>query len=138
VVDLNLLGTRTITLDCDVLQADGGTRTAAITGASVALALACRHLVTEEMIGKNPMREMVAAVSVGVLEGVPILDLDYSEDSRAQVDLNLVATETGGVVEVQGTAEGAPFSRGELLEMVDLGLEGIRRLVDIQKSALEG
>jgi len=137
VTDLTALGPRTIYLDCDVLQADGGTRTASITGASVALWLACHHLVSEAELPRNPMREMVAAVSAGIHEGVPILDLDYHEDFRAQVDMNLVATEGGRLVEVQGTAEGAPFSREELTEILDLGLDGIRTLVSAQKSALE-
>jgi ribonuclease PH len=137
VMELEGLGPRTIILDCDVLQADGGTRTASVTGASVALALACRHLVREGVLARNPMREMVAAVSAGVYQGTPLLDLDYHEDSRAQVDMNLVATEGGRLVEVQGTAEGDPFSREELLEILELGMEGIRALVRAQKSALE-
>lgn len=138
VTDLAILGPRTIILDCDVLQADGGTRTASITGASVALALACRHLVGEGLIARDPMRELVAAVSAGIFQETPILDLDYHEDSRAQVDMNLVATEGEKLVEVQGTAEGDPFTHGELLEILDLGLAGIRTLVRAQKSALEG
>jgi len=137
VTDLQALGSRTIILDCDVLQADGGTRTAAISGAAVALALACRHLLDEGAIARNPMRELVAAVSVGLLDGFPVLDLDYSEDSRAQVDMNLVATEGGKLVEVQGTAEGDPFARRELDELLDLGMEGIRSLILAQKAALE-
>jgi ribonuclease PH len=137
VTDLKLLGSRSIILDCDVLQADGGTRTAAVTGASVALALACRGLVKEGLVDRDPMREMVAAVSAGIFEGTSILDLDYPEDSRAQVDMNLVATESGKLVEVQGTAEGDPFSREELDEIMDLGMEGIRALVLSQKRALE-
>ena len=137
VTDLDALGPRTIILDCDVLQADGGTRTAAVTGASVALALACRHLVGEGLLSRNPLRELVAAVSAGIHDGTPVLDLDYYEDSRAQVDMNLVATEGGKLVEVQGTAEGDPFSREELQESLVLGLEGIRALVLAQKKALE-
>jgi ribonuclease PH len=137
VMDLKLLGSRSIILDCDVLQADGGTRTAAVTGASVALALACRGLVKEGLVDRDPMREMVAAVSAGIFEGTSILDLDYPEDSRAQVDMNLVATEGGKLVEVQGTAEGDPFSREELDEIMELGMEGIRTLVLSQKRALE-
>ncbi len=137
VTDLELLGPRSVVVDCDVLQADGGTRTASITGASVALALACRRLVGEGMVERNPLGEMVAAVSAGIFQGTPVLDLDYHEDSRAQVDLNLVATERGGLVEVQGTAEGDPFSRGELDEILELGLEGIRQLVAAQRRALE-
>jgi ribonuclease PH len=136
VTDLGALGPRTIILDCDVVQADGGTRTASITGAAVALALACRALVEDGEISRHPMREMVAAVSVGLFEGTPILDLDYSEDSRAQVDMNLVATESGRLVEVQGTAEGDPFLREELSELLDLGMEGIRSLILVQQHAL--
>ncbi|MFC1575992.1 ribonuclease PH [Gemmatimonadota bacterium] len=137
VTDMGALGARTVTLDCDVLQADGGTRTAAITGAAVALALAFRTLVREGEIPRDPMREMVAAVSVGLFQGTPILDLDYPEDSRAQVDMNLVATESGRLVEVQGTAEGDPFAREELRELLDLGMEGIRSLISAQRAALE-
>jgi ribonuclease PH len=137
VTDLTALGPRTIILDCDVLQADGGTRTASITGASVALALACRHLVAQGLLSRHPMRELVAAVSVGIHEGTPVLDLDYPEDSRAQVDMNLVATEAGRLVEVQGTAEGDPFAREELDELLDLGMEGIGALITAQKRALE-
>lgn len=137
VTDLTALGPRTVILDCDVLQADGGTRTAAITGASVALALACRNLVEKGLVARDPMREMVAAVSAGLFRGTPILDLDYKEDSGAQVDLNLVATESQKLVEVQGTAEGEPFSREELDEILNLGLEGIRSLVQAQRRVLE-
>jgi len=136
VTDLDALGPRTVFLDCDVLQADGGTRTASVTGAAVALSLACQRLVQEGEIARNPVRELVAAVSVGIVDGVPLLDLDYSEDSRAQVDMNLVVTEGGKLVEVQGTAEGDPFTRGELSELMDLGMEGTRSLVLAQKNAL--
>ena len=138
VTDLGALGPRTIILDCDVLQADGGTRTASVTGAAVALFLACRALVSDGEIPRNPLREMVAGVSVGILDGTPILDLDYSEDSRAQVDMNLVVTESGGLVEVQGTAEGDPFARREMDELLDLGMDGIRALVLTQKAAVGG
>ncbi len=137
VTDMDALGPRTIVLDCDVLQADGGTRTASITGASVALALACKHLVGEGFLSRDPMREMVAAVSAGIYQGTPLLDLDYVEDSRAQVDMNLVATEGGKLVEVQGTAEGDPFSTDEFQEILELGMEGIRTLIRVQKTALE-
>jgi len=137
VTDLEVLGPRTVILDCDVLQADGGTRTVSITGASVSLALACRRLVEEGVIPRDPMREMVAAVSAGIFEGEAILDLDYREDSRAQVDMNLVATESGRLVEVQGTAEGDPFSTRELQEILALGMEGVRALIRTQRSALE-
>jgi ribonuclease PH len=136
VTDLAALGPRTVVLDCDVIQADGGTRTASITGAAVALYLACRLLLEEGEIPRQPMREMVAGVSVGLFDGTAILDLDYSEDSRAQVDMNLVATESGRLVEVQGTAEGSPFLRDELSELLELGLEGIRTLIQAQKHAL--
>lgn len=137
VMDLSALGPRTILVDCDVLQADGGTRTASVTGAAVALALACRSLVSQGAVERNPMRELVAAVSVGLVEGIPVLDLDYGEDSRAQVDLNLVATQGEALVEIQGTAEGRPFKRQELDALVDLGLGGIRSLVVLQKTVLE-
>ena len=137
VTDLAALGPRTIMLDCDVLQADGGTRTASITGAAVALAKACKGLVEAGEIPRNPMRELVAGVSVGLFEGTPILDLDYFEDSRAQVDMNLVVTEGEKLVEVQGTAEGDPFARQELTELIDLGMDGIRALIRAQKTALE-
>ncbi len=136
VIDLPALGLFTITLDCDVLQADGGTRTASITGACVALALACRALVADGRIPASPIRELVAAVSVGLVDGEPMLDLDYREDSSAQVDMNLVATEGEALVEVQGTAEGNPFQRAQLDEMLDLGLSGIRALVAAQRRAL--
>ncbi len=136
VCDLEALGPRQVTLDCDVLQADGGTRTAAITGAWVALTLASRMLLESGAISRSFVLDGVAAISVGIVDGVPCLDLDYREDSRAQVDLNLVATASGGLVEVQGTAEGAPFSRSELDAMLDLGLGGIGALVEAQEQAL--
>ena len=136
VIDLKALGPRTVIVDCDVLQADGGTRTASITGASTALWSAFDGLVKEGMIERNPMREMVAAVSVGIVDGEPVLDLDYPEDSTAQVDMNIVATEAGHFVEVQGTAEGHPFRRDELDELLELALDGITRLVRAQKAVL--
>ena len=136
VIDLTALGPRTVIVDCDVLQADGGTRTASITGASVALWSAFDGLVKEGTIERNPMREMVAAVSVGIVDGRAVLDLDYPEDSTAQVDMNVVATEAGHFIEVQGTAEGNPFRRDELDELLDLALEGIATLVGAQKAAL--
>jgi ribonuclease PH len=135
-VDLKVLGARTVIVDCDVLQADGGTRTAAITGASMALWSALDGLMREGLLERNPMREMVAAVSVGIVKGEALLDLDYPEDSSAQVDLNVVATGEGRLVEVQGTAEGHPFTRAELDDLMDLALDGIRRLVLAQKGAL--
>jgi ribonuclease PH len=137
VMDLRALGPRTIILDCDVLQADGGTRTASITGAALALALACRHLHSSGEVERNPMRELVAAVSAGLVGGTAILDLDYSEDSAAQVDLNLVMTDEGKLVEIQGTAEGDPFSSQELQELLGLGMQGARDLIRAQKAALE-
>jgi len=136
VTDLPALGPRTITVDCDVLQADGGTRTAAVTGACVALALACRALAAEGLIERVPVRELVAAVSVGLVDGESRLDLDYAEDSSAQVDMNLVATESGGLVEVQGTAEGHPFERAQLDDLLELGMAGIRELLAGQRRAL--
>lgn len=134
--DLDRLGPLTITLDCDVIQADGGTRTAAITGAWVALVQATRRLAELGKIRKDPIVRQVAAVSVGICEGRAILDLDYSEDSTAEVDLNLVASDQGEIVEVQGTAEGRPFSRAQLDAMLEVGLAGIERLVEIQRKAL--
>jgi ribonuclease PH len=136
VTDLPALGPRQITVDCDVLQADGGTRTAAVTGACIALVLACRTLVAGGRIERVPVRELVAAVSVGLVDGEARLDLDYAEDSTAQVDMNLVATESGGLVEVQGTAEGHPFARAQLDELLELGMTGIRELLAAQHRAL--
>jgi ribonuclease PH len=136
VVDLEALDGWTAIVDCDVLQADGGTRTASITGASTALWSAFDGLVKDGSIERNPMREMVAAVSVGIVDGQPVLDLDYPEDSSAQVDMNVVATEAGHFIEVQGTAEGNPFSREELDQLLGLAIEGIGSLVRAQKAAL--
>jgi ribonuclease PH len=136
VVDLGRLGERTVTVDCDVLQADGGTRTAAVTGAWVALVLAVRALQKGGKVKAEPMVRSVAAVSVGAKAGVSLLDLDYSEDSTADVDMNVVATGEGKLVEVQGTAEGQAFGRGELDGMLDLALEGIRTLGALQQAAL--
>ena len=136
VVDLKALGPRTIIVDCDVLQADGGTRTASITGAAVALWSALDGLMKEGLLERNPMRGMVAAVSVGIVQGEPLLDLDYPEDSSAQVDLNVVATGEGRLVEIQGTAEGHPFSRSQLDDLMDLALDGIRCLVLAQQGAV--
>lgn len=137
VCDLEALGPRQVTVDCDVLQADGGTRTAAITGAWVALALASRRLLAAGAVTRSFVVEGVAAVSVGLVDGAACLDLDYPEDVRAQVDMNLVATASGGLVEVQGTAEGAPFARRELDALLDLGLGGIRELLAAQARLLE-
>jgi len=136
VVDLDALAGFTITLDCDVLDADGGTRTASITGAWVALQLACRRLLSEGSITKNPVTGQLAAVSVGIVDGVPLLDLDYPEDSNAGVDMNVVGTAEGTLIEVQGTAEGAPFNRAELDRMLDLAQHGISQLTQAQNQAL--
>ena len=138
VTDLAALGERQITLDCDVLQADGGTRCAAITGAWVALHDACAKLVAEGVLPSNPVREHVAAISVGIFEGKPVLDLDYAEDSNCDTDMNVIMTGSGGIVEIQGTAEGTPFSRNELNALVDLADAGIRQLVAAQTQAVKG
>ena len=136
VVDLKALGERTVQIDCDVIQADGGTRTASITGAWVALHDAVSFLRERQLIAASPLLDAVAAVSVGIYEGVPVLDLDYAEDSSCDTDMNVVMTGAGGMVEVQGTAEGKPFTRGELDALVDLAAAGIGRLVAAQKAAL--
>ena len=138
VVDLSALGERQITIDCDVLQADGGTRTAAITGACVALHDALSGLVRSGQLAHNPMREFVAAVSVGIHDGTPVLDLDYAEDSSCDTDMNVVMTEGGGMIEVQGTAEGTAFSRAELNALLDLAEAGIARLIELQRAAVNG
>jgi ribonuclease PH len=135
-VDLRALGSRTITLDCDVIQADGGTRTAAITGAYVALVLAVRSLQRSRKISTDPVKRSVAAVSVGIVDGKVCLDLDYGEDSTAEVDMNVVATGDGALVEVQGTAEGKPFPRADLDRMLDAAMEGLGRLKELQEAAL--
>jgi ribonuclease PH len=136
VVDLPALGERTIWLDCDVLQADGGTRTASITGSFVALHDAVGRLLREGALTESPIRDCVAAVSVGVYAGVPVLDLDYAEDAACDTDMNVVMTGSGGFVEIQGTAEGHAFSRAELDALVALAERGIRELVACQRSAL--
>lgn len=135
-VDLSLLGERTLMVDCDVLQADGGTRTAAITGAYVATVLACTKLLLTRDLTRFPVVEQVAAVSVGLVQGTPLLDLEYVEDQQAEVDMNVVATASGSLVEVQGTGEGTTFSRRQLDDMLDLALAGISRLVEAQKAVL--
>lgn len=135
-VDLEALGPRTMWVDCDVLQADGGTRTAAITGASLAVALACRRLVGEKRLAADPVRKLVAAVSAGVLGGTPVLDLNYEEDKAVTVDFNLVATEDGELVELQGAGEEATFSQDQLSEMLRLGQQGIARLIGAQRAVL--
>jgi ribonuclease PH len=137
VTDLGKLGERTVHLDCDVIQADGGTRTAAITGAFVALHDAVSHLLKRQLIAASPIRDFVAAVSVGICEGAPALDLDYAEDSACDTDMNVVMTGSGGLVEVQGTAERAPFSRQEMDAMLALADKGIRELVAAQRAALK-
>ena len=136
VVDLKALGERQITLDCDVLQADGGTRCASITGAWVALYEACEMLVTSGKLEANPVRDHVAAISVGIYKGSPVLDLDYPEDSDCDTDMNVVMTGKGGIVEIQGTAEGEPFTRQQMNTLADLAEAGIRQLVAAQESAL--
>ncbi|HEX9109288.1 MAG TPA: ribonuclease PH, partial [Longimicrobiales bacterium] len=138
IADLQGLGERTITLDCDVLQADGGTRTASITGGYVALALACEHLQKRRLIGASPLHGQVAAISVGICGGVPVLDLDYAEDSQAETDMNVVMNNGGGFIEVQGTAEGHAFRRHELDAMLNLAAEGIGSLFALQAQALQG
>jgi ribonuclease PH len=136
VVDMKALGERQITIDCDVLQADGGTRTAAITGACIAVHDALEGLVKAGKLPANPMRDFVAAISVGIYKGVPVLDLDYPEDSDCDTDMNVVITGSGGFVEVQGTAEGTPFSRVELDSLLELAAAGVAQLVVEQKKAL--
>ena len=136
IADLKALGERTITIDCDVLQADGGTRTAAITGAYVAFALASKHLLKAGKIQRSIATDQVAAVSVGIVGNTPLLDLKYDEDSRAEVDMNVVCTGDGRFIELQGTAEREPFSRSQMDEMVDLGVRGIEKLIAIQKKVI--
>lgn len=136
VVDMRALGERTIILDCDVLQADGGTRTAAITGASVALAIALAKLVQAGTLKQNPLKQMIAATSVGIVDGATLLDLCYEEDSRATVDMNVVMLASGGLVETQATAEKDSYSRDELTAMLDIAEAGIRQLLEIQQTVL--
>ncbi|AZQ13042.1 MULTISPECIES: ribonuclease PH [Shewanella] len=135
-VDLKQLGENTIVVDCDVIQADGGTRTAAITGACVALVDALNWARGKGMVKANPLKFLIAAVSVGIHNGEAICDLEYVEDSAAETDMNVVMTETGKIIEVQGTAEGEPFSHEELLTMLELAKHGIREIIDTQKAAL--
>ena len=137
VVDMKALGERTVWLDCDVLQADGGTRTASITGSFVALYLALEKLIANGIIEKNPIIDHLAATSVGIVNGVPILDLEYIEDSKAEVDMNVVMTGKGEFVEIQGTAEGKPFSRLEMEQLLQLAEKGINELISLQKAILE-
>ncbi len=138
VIDLEALGERTVTLDCDVIQADGGTRTAAISGAYVALALAMRRLTADKTLRKNPLYGQVAAVSVGIYRGTPVLDLDYAEDSEAETDMNVVMNDAGNFIEVQGTAEGHAFTDDELSAMLKLAHAGITEIIDAQNGALAG
>ncbi|NMP33575.1 ribonuclease PH [Thalassotalea sp. M1531] len=135
-VDLKALGENTVTIDCDVIQADGGTRTASITGACVALVDAINYMRAKEIIKTNPLKHMIAAVSVGIYKGQPISDLEYLEDSEAETDMNVVMTETGKLIEVQGTAEEEPFSFDEMNEMMQLAKNSINELFDIQKASL--
>jgi ribonuclease PH len=136
VTNLAALGDRTITLDCDVLQADGGTRTASVTGACVALFAACEHLRRNDAIRAWPLKELVAAVSVGVVDGTPVLDLPYQEDSRADVDMNVVVTASNRFVEVQGTAESEPFDQSMMNRMMELARQGVAQLIDAQREVL--
>jgi len=137
-VDLSKLGENTIYIDCDVIQADGGTRTASVTGACVALVDALGALKRRGNLKGNPFKQMVAAISVGIYQGTPVLDLDYLEDSAAETDLNVIMTDAGGFIEVQGTAEGAPFQPAELNAMLELAQGGLRDLFELQQAALRG
>ena len=135
-VDMELLGERTITIDCDVLQGDGGTRTASVTGGFVAMALACQRLVDEGYIGRNPIKHYVAGISAGIIDETPMLDLQYSEDSRAQVDLNCIMNELGEIIEIQGTGEGRSFTMNEQQQLIELCAKGNRELIAKQKAIL--
>jgi ribonuclease PH len=135
-IDLTKLGEHTIKIDCDVIQADGGTRTASITGGCVAMMDAINHLIANKMVSTNPVKQLIASVSVGIYKGHAVLDLDYDEDSNAETDMNVVMTESGGFIEVQGTGEDGDFSHDQLLEMLALGKSGIEELVAKQKQAL--
>src|SRR5438128_5675498 len=137
VIDLEQLGPRTMWIDCDVLQADGGTRTAAITGASLAVTVACRKLLEEKKIASSPMRKLIAAVSAGIVDGNAMVDLNYEEDKAAAVDLNLVATEDGEFVEIQGSGEEATFTQGQLEEMLALGRNAIAQLIVAQRNVID-
>lgn len=138
VVELEALGKRTIWLDCDVIQADGGTRTVAITGAFVALSSAVRYMMENKMIERYPIKDYVAAVSVGIVDGEPMLDLTYAEDSTAEVDMNIVMTGSGKFIEIQGTAETSPFDKDRLERLLELAQEGIKKIISVQRSILEG
>jgi ribonuclease PH len=138
IVDMRALGERTVVLDCDVLQADGGTRTAAITGCYVALADACQSAVKAGRMAASPLHGQVAAVSVGIIGGLPMVDLDYREDSQAETDMNIVMNNGGGFIELQGTAEGHAFRRHELDQMLNVGASAISELFSLQSQALQG
>ena len=135
-IDLELLGERTITIDCDVIQGDGGTRTASVTGGFIAMALACRYLVDEGWLGRSPIKHYVSGISAGIVDDTALLDLQYSEDSRAQVDLNCVMNELGEIIELQGTGEGRAFTPREQQELVELCAKGNRELIRMQKEIL--
>ena len=137
-IDLKVLGENTISLDCDVIQADGGTRTASITGAWVALHDAIQHMLAKKIIKKDPLHHQIASVSVGIFNGTPVLDLDYAEDSNAETDMNVVMNSDNGFIEVQGTAEGHPNSRDELNNMLALAEKGITELFAAQNAAIKG
>ncbi len=136
VTDMEVMGQHTVTVDCDVLQADGGTRTAAITGALVAVRLAARWMVENGLAQRDPLKEAVAGISVGIVEGLLCLDLDYREDSAAQVDMNVIGTQSGGLVEIQGTAEGDPFGRADFDSLLDLAVAGLEKLFAAQQRVL--
>ena len=136
-LDLKALGEHTITIDCDVIQADGGTRTASITGGFVALYIAIKHMLAKKMIKKNPLHGQIASVSVGIYNGVPVLDLDYAEDSNAETDMNVVMNDAAAFIEVQGTAEGHAFRKDELNSMLELAEHGINQLLEKQQAALD-
>jgi ribonuclease PH len=136
IVDLEMLGERTVWIDCDVIQADGGTRCASITGSFISLMLAMKKLKKDKLINQIPVRDYVAAISVGIINGKNLLDLDYSEDSEADVDLNVIKTGSGGFVEIQGTAEREPFSDKQMKSMITLADKGIKQLVAIQKKII--
>ncbi|MEQ8408802.1 MAG: ribonuclease PH [Gammaproteobacteria bacterium] len=135
-VDLRKLGEHTIKIDCDVIQADGGTRTASITGGCVALVDAINYMLDKKMLKENPLQQMIASVSVGVYRGMPVLDLDYAEDSKAETDMNVVMTEKGGFIELQGTGEDGDFSQEQLMSMIGLADTGIKQLIEKQRAAL--
>lgn len=136
-MDLKALGEHTITIDCDVIQADGGTRTASITGGFVALSIAIKHMLVKKMIKKNPLHGQIASVSVGIFQGTPVLDLDYAEDSNAETDMNVVMNDAAAFIEVQGTAEGHAFRKEELNAMLELAEHGITQLLEKQREAID-